>query len=265
MVKVIAHRGARSLAPENTRTAAQQAYDIGADLWETDVNITRDNRLILFHDQTLDRCTDVAVRFPGRSNTAVASFDLDEIHSLDSGSYFIRTDPFSQIKEGNIASEILESFKNEKVLSLIQGLELVKQLGWIVNLELKSFDFQTVDFNIPDRTLAEIRQSRIEPEQVIISSFNHDWLKHIRKTAPYIEIAALAGESDTEPIDFGDYSFGTYNVNARTITPEQIKKLKNLGKVVNVFTVNDSVMFTKFERMGVDGIFTDFPQKFVKS
>jgi len=64
MVQVIAHRGARSIAPENTLKAAKIAFEIGADLWETDVNITRDGRLILFHDDSLLRCTNAIKKFP---------------------------------------------------------------------------------------------------------------------------------------------------------------------------------------------------------
>ncbi|WP_353763502.1 glycerophosphodiester phosphodiesterase family protein, partial [Oceanithermus sp.] len=52
---VIAHRGARSLAPENTLAAAQKGLEVGADLWETDVGVTADGVLILFHDDSLKR------------------------------------------------------------------------------------------------------------------------------------------------------------------------------------------------------------------
>ena len=64
MTTIIAHRGARSVAPENTMAAARKAFDFGADLWETDVGVTKDERLILFHDNSLERTTDVNEKFP---------------------------------------------------------------------------------------------------------------------------------------------------------------------------------------------------------
>jgi len=92
MVQIIAHRGARSVAPENTLKAAKLAFEIGADLWETDVNVTRDGHLVLFHDETLVRCTNAVSRFPQESSYRVKDFDLKDIQLLDAGSYFVETD-----------------------------------------------------------------------------------------------------------------------------------------------------------------------------
>lgn len=66
MAIIIAHRGARSLAPENTLAAARRAHDVGADMWETDVAVTADDHLVLMHDDAMTRTTDVAARFPDR-------------------------------------------------------------------------------------------------------------------------------------------------------------------------------------------------------
>ena len=65
MTRIIAHRGARSLAPENTLAAARKALEVGADLWETDVSVTNDGELILFHDESLIRTTNVKKTVPG--------------------------------------------------------------------------------------------------------------------------------------------------------------------------------------------------------
>ncbi|MCG8639349.1 MAG: hypothetical protein MI862_06420, partial [Desulfobacterales bacterium] len=137
MTAVIAHRGARSLAPENTLVAARIACELGADLWETDVSMTKEGHLILFHDPTLDRCTDVASVFPGRSSTRVIDYTLNEILRLDAGSHFVRTDPFGGIKDGAVTPEMIAEFKNEKIPTLEQGLDLVTETDWQVNLELK--------------------------------------------------------------------------------------------------------------------------------
>jgi len=119
------------------------------------------------------------------------------------------------------------------------------------------------DAAVPAQTLDMIYKTQIPLDQVIVSSFHHDWLLWIMETEPKIEIQALVGDNDVDPLDFGDWVFPTYNVNAGLITALQIKNLKDRGKKINLFTVNDPGAFDQFVRLGVDGIITDFPQKFV--
>jgi glycerophosphoryl diester phosphodiesterase len=262
MVQVIAHRGARSIAPENTLKAAKTAYESGADLWETDVNVTRDKQLVLFHDETLVRCTNVVSRFPSRSSYRVRDFSLADIQSLDAGSYFMDTDPFSQISQGNISDATLAAFRNEAIPTLEQGLLFTRENKWRVNLELKRFLPVSADTAVPDQTLDIIYHTEIPLDQVVISSFHHDWLLRIMAKEPRIEVQALVGKNSVDSLDFGAWAFSTYNVNASLIDPYQIRELKAKGKTINLFTVNDPKDFLRFVSLGVDGIITDFPQLF---
>ena len=125
MVLNIAHRGARSLAPENTLAAARKALEIGADLWETDVSVTTDGQLILMHDDTLDRTTDAPIRFPGRSPWTVSAFTLAEIRDLDAGSWFVETDPFDQIAAGAVTPGEQAAYRGERVPTLRRALEVL--------------------------------------------------------------------------------------------------------------------------------------------
>ncbi len=279
MAKVIAHRGARSLAPENTLAAAQLAFDMGADLWETDVRITQDGHLILFHDETLLRCTDVTSRFPSRAMDPINTFSLSEIKSLDAGSYFEKTDPFGQIACGNISAKQLALYTQERIPTLEQGLAFARKNNWTVNLELKAFQGQEKDIALPEKTIetiCKIGLSKTEERhptkglhmpQIVISSFCHPWLDWISKNHPGIEVQALFGDQEAEndgaPLEFEDFRFSTYNVNAQMITKAQVTDLKARGKKINLFTVNDKKLFKAFVQMGVDGIITDFPQRFV--
>ena len=83
---VVAHRGASGYLPEHTLEAKAMAYAMGAHYIEQDVVMTRDDQLIVLHDITLDRTTDVATRFAGRAREDgrhyVVDFTLDEIRSL---------------------------------------------------------------------------------------------------------------------------------------------------------------------------------------
>jgi glycerophosphoryl diester phosphodiesterase len=86
-VLVIAHRGASARAPENTLPAMRAAAAAGADLVEFDVQRTADGHLIIVHDTTFARTTNVAEVFPGRQNDPVGSFTLSEVRQLDAGSW----------------------------------------------------------------------------------------------------------------------------------------------------------------------------------
>ena len=86
-VLVIAHRGFSEIAPENTLPAMKAAAQAGADLVEFDVQRTADGHLIVIHDTTFSRTTNVATTYPGRENDPVATFTLAEVRRLDAGSW----------------------------------------------------------------------------------------------------------------------------------------------------------------------------------
>ena len=90
----IAHRGARSIAPENTLAAALKALQSGADLWELDVVMTADGEPVVIHDKDLSRTSNVESVFPSRRPWLVHEFSLEEIRRLDFGSWFKAMDPF---------------------------------------------------------------------------------------------------------------------------------------------------------------------------
>ena len=286
MVQIIAHRGARSLAPENTLLAARLGLESGADLWETDVRLTCDAQPVLFHDDTLVRCTDVCNRFPDRSTYAVCDWTLQELQQLDAGSWFIKADPFGQIARGFVGKSKFKTIQHQKIPTLAQGLEFTRQSGWRVNLELKFddakfgmlgpekrisdkpalFDIPGIqaDFELPRKTLETIHQTGISPDQVVVSSFFHPWLDWFMAQEPAIEVQALMGDEQSGPFDFKDYRFPCYNVNADWIQQEQVLVLKQRGRRVNLFTLNDPEAVDKWCRLPVDGIFTDFPQRFAR-
>ena len=261
MITIIAHRGARSIAPENTIAAANQAFEVGADLWETDIAVTSDEQLILFHDDSLQRTTNVAKVFPKRQHQVFTQFTLAEIRLLDLGSHFIEHDPFGEINKGSISQETLASFKDEKIPTLEEALIFTREKQWKVNLELKKLPENFKDFPITQRALELIRTIGIDPGRLIISSFNHPWLRQVETLEPSIEIQALIGYSESEPLDWGNFSFPVYNARGTLIDEEQIGRVKNKGKSINLFTVNEQDEIIRFVNAGVDGLITDYPQR----
>lgn len=278
-VEIIAHRGARSLAPENTLAAARLAHRLGAHRWETDAVLTRDGQLVLFHDETLTRCTN-AVQVFGYDPQApekifwpepctidrLDSHALVDLELLDAGSWFERDDVYSTVFD--IDPQTLASFKGERIPSLHNGLVLTKDLNWCINVELKDHGNEPeLNFH-PARVLTELARSGISPDRVTLSSFNYDWLRFLRQHAPEYELQVLVGDCDDESLNFNDplftsAEFGVFNINALLVTPSDIRRLKGAGKRINLFTVNEPHDYMRFVNAGVDGLFTDFPQRFI--
>ncbi len=261
MLTNIAHRGARSLAPENTLLAAQMAYDIGADLWETDVAVTTDKHLILMHDDTLLRTTNVDQCFPRQKNRRVDQFTLDQIQLLDAGSWFLEQDPFGQIAANKLSPAQLNSCRENKIPLLKDALELTKALDWRINLELKPLSGRLKTFDMVSMVLALIDQIEMSMEQVIISSFYHPWLREIRSRRPGLPIQALIGDSLSSPMNWGSFEFDTYNANHQLIDESQIRIAHQKGRKVNIYTVNTIDQMRRYNQLGIAGLFTDFPQR----
>ncbi|HEX9075950.1 MAG TPA: glycerophosphodiester phosphodiesterase family protein, partial [Anaerolineae bacterium] len=139
---IIAHRGASNWAPENTLAAFQRACALGADGIELDVTLTRDGVPVVIHDDTVDRTTN--------GKGAVAQMTLEEIRSLDAGSWYSA------------------EFRGEKIPTLAGVLQAVGQCG-LVDIELKGTKLKADGLEA-----AAIRavESAGMHERVILSSFN---------------------------------------------------------------------------------------------
>ena len=260
MILNIAHRGARSLAPENTMPAIRKAWEIGADAVEIDVGITRDGQLIILHDETLQRTTDVLRRFPDRAADACSTFTLEEIRSLDAGSWFIDADPFGQIAAGKISQAELLQFKGAFVPTLAEVLAYVKEKSWQVNIEIKQAMQRLEHLPITDAVLRCIAHLEVPPRRLSISSFDHTYIRDIREKRPDIEIHALIGPADGSGQDWGNYEFPIYNACADCTDEDQIRAAHRHGCQVNLYTVNEPSRMRRFAEAGIRGIFTDFPQ-----
>ncbi len=263
---VIAHRGARSLAPENTLAAARKALEAGADMWELDVAVTADGELIVVHDDTLDRTCNVAEVYPDRRPWQVWDFTLAEIQALDCGSWFQQRDPFGQIKGGNVSDEDVASYAGERAPTLRQALEFTRDNDWRVNVELKDQPTDTLGQILVEKTVALVQELGMEAgDRVAISSFNHDYLRRIRALNPRIAIQALT----SQPIDdlseyLGDLGTVACNPKSGAWSPGELKELGQAGIQMNVWTVNDEGEMEQLVDAKVHGIITDFPQVLVR-
>ncbi len=256
---VIAHRGFRGIAPENTLVAAQKGFDAGADMWELDVAASSDGELVVMHDTTLVRTTDANLRFPSRSPWNVYDFTLGELKSLDAGSWYSRTDPFLQIREGRIGAEELRSFSGVHIPTLREALELTKRLDWRVNIEIKDATGFACDAWIVEKTVALVKELDMVPS-VLISSFNHAYLKRAKKAEPSIDVAALIDKPLKDPVKtLRELGAIALNPNEKHLDEATVKAVRAAGFGVLPWTVNDPARMASLVAWGVTGIITDFP------
>jgi len=263
---VIAHRGARSLAPENTLAAARKALEAGADMWELDAAVTADGELVVVHDDTLERTSDADRVFPHRRPWQVWDFTLAEIQALDCGSWFQERDPFGQITAGNVSEEDVASYAGERAPTLRQALEFTRDNDWRVNVELKEQPTEELGRILVEKTVALVQELGLETgDRVAISSFNHDYLRAVRGLDPGLPIQALTSEA----IDgLSDYLAGlgtrACNPMAGAWNPRELRELGRRGILWNVWTVNDEDEMEQLVAANVHGIITDFPQALVR-
>lgn len=259
---VIAHRGARSVAPENTLAAARKAVEMGADMWELDVSVTADGELFLMHDDTLNRTCNVEEVFPNRKPWNVKDFTLAEIRQLDCGQWFNVKDPFKQIEAGKVPVEDQQAYKGEKAPTLREALEFTKANNWAVNIGIKQQpDEATARLAVEKTVTLAAELGMDDGQQIVISSFEHAYLKHVREINSQIPVQVLTSEII---LNLEQYlaGYGTRYINPKSSvwSYQQIKELSAAGIAFNVWTVNDELVMKALINANVNGIITDFPQ-----
>ncbi len=263
-VLILAHRGARSLAPENTLAAAYAAWRVGADGWEFDVRLTADGQPVLIHDEALTRTTNARDVFPNRSPWRVDQFTLEEIRRLDAGSWFVQQDPYGTLTSGEVPAELAQTFVGEKVPTLHEALTLTRELDLFANIELKSSTFflSPSDKLLVERVVDLIRELNMQ-DRVIVSSFNHEMIRYLKGLAPEIAGALLVLSWPGDPATYV-HSRGAQAINPSlsAYTPQMAQKVHQAGLGVYVWTVNAPEDLTRLASDPyVTGIITDWPQR----
>ncbi len=231
---IFAHRGASKVAPENTLPAFAAAIDLGADGVELDVQYTQDGKLVVFHNPTLESCTNGSGR--------VTSHSFEEIRKLDAGSWFG------------------PQFAGTKIPTLDEVLEFLHG-KLLVNIELKTVDLATS--TIGADVVAAVRQHQMA-DDVVISSFNPVALRRARQAGREIECALLLAH------DLPGWMRSTvarhYSL-AQSLHPDvpmvdrkYVTWAHKRGFAVRPWTVDDEDDMQRMISLGVDAIITDLPE-----
>ena len=233
----IAHRGASGHAPENTIAAFDKAFEMKADYIEIDVQQTRDGRLVVIHDTTIDRTTN--------GTGSVSDYTLEELRQLDAGTWFGK----------DFIGEQIPTF--EEILDRYRG-----KIGILI--ELKSPElYPGVEKKVTD-ALIERNMHRPNNQKVIIQSFNHESVKKSKELVPNIPHGVLTDSSwadvtDEQLAEFAAYA-DFYNLNMNIVTHELVERVQDKGLKMYPYTVRTQKQADKLFELGVDGIITDFPE-----
>ena len=241
---IIGHRGYRAGYPENTLASFSAAISAGADMIELDVTLSRDRKVVVIHDDTLNRTTS------GFGPVQQATFE--ELKQLDAGSWF---DP-------RFAGEPLPTL--EEVL-ILAGKKI------LINVEIKSSAWESGSFgdtpeDAPKDTIERqvvdliIRHDLLS--STLISSFHAGFLENISRLPVHPEIAFITDR--TLPRDFletckrlGVFSWHPHH---KSLEPRYIEKAHSLGVLIFPYTVNSVEEMRRLVNMGVDGVITDDPR-----
>lgn len=237
-----------------------KAWEVGAHGVETDVSVCSDGTLVLLHDDTLTRTSNVGHIFPARKKHSVSTFRYRELQMLDAGSWFVDTDPFGTLKDGSVSTEESLEFRGTRIPLLEELLSFVKQKSWFINIEIKPLPQVARSFPVVEGVLTLIDKLTLEPTHFSISSFHHPFLKTVQTLRPDIEINALIGGSKIRAQQWGDYEFEIYNADVSKTDRQQIVGAQQHGCGVNLYTVNDLEEMRYYLSLGVEKIITDYPQ-----
>ena len=232
--KIIGHRGASMYAPENSASSLKLASSMGIEWIETDVQITLDNKLVIFHDEKLERTS--------------------------TGDGFLALKKFSELKKLDIGSWFSKEFEGERILSLVEFLDLIKKYKFSLQLEIKHMHGKEYE-------IVEEIVKQIDPYldyfqgKLFVSSFSEKCLRLFSRKLPKIPLALalsfvpkfpdqIANEAGVDILHFGDEFVDNYSL-------ERLKKSKTEFAVA---TVNDKKRALFLLNNGVQSILTDDPK-----
>lgn len=229
---VWAHRGASAYAPENTLEAFQKAADMKADGVELDVQLTKDNEIVVVHDENLER--------------------------VSNGTGWVKDHTRAQLKALNF-NRTHPEFERASIPTLEEVYECLRATGLTINVEFKTgiFWYQGIEDKVLDLTAKLGLEDR-----VIYSSFNHFTLAKLREMKEDVTTGLLYSD---DWIGIAPYARDTVHVNAlhpalyHLQDPSYVKTAHEYGLETHVWTVNDEKYIRMCRDMGVEAIITNKP------
>jgi len=232
-IKVWAHRGASGYAPENTLESFRLAEKMGADGIELDVRLTKDDKMVINHD--------------------------DAIHRVSNGNGYIKDYTLSELKKFNF-NRLHTEYEFTPIATLEEVLEELKNTALSINIEIKGGIY--INRNLEEQVLELVKEMKME-ERILYSSFNHYSMLRIKELNTDAKIGLLYKDGFVDVPQYGK----RIGVNAlhptfkNLIYPNLVSDCKKLGLILNVWTVNSEKDIRYVCECGVDGVITNYPDR----
>jgi len=221
----IGHRGAMGHETENTLASIQKALDLNVDMIEIDVFKIKSGEIVVFHDEKIDHLTN--------GSGDIESLDLEGLKNLTvKGNHKIP-----------LLSEVLDVINHKVPLNIeLKGPGTSEGVINIINIYMDNEGWVLDDF--------------------LISSFNWEELEHMRRINKDIEIAVLTEDNPLDAISIAnDLNAVAINPYYLSLTQENVSEIKSQGFKIYTWTVNDTEQISNMRELGVDGIFTNYPER----
>ncbi len=232
---IVAHRGSSGIAPENTLASFKRAVRDRADMIELDVRLSRDAELVIMHDRTLRRTAG--------SRGTVRSRTLASLKMCDAGAWFS------------------PEFSGERIPTLQEVFDVLPP-AMPLNIEVKT-DGDRKRSNVLASHLATCITHNRAHQRVIVTSFDHRFLRHLHHAAPPITIGALllpVAGARRRPETYIRTLGARWLVCAkRQVTQRAVDRAHRSGLQVGCYTINNERDYRRVVRRGVDAIVTNFP------
>jgi glycerophosphoryl diester phosphodiesterase len=234
--RIIAHRGASRVTPENTLVAFREAARQGARWFEFDVSLLGDGTPVVHHDGTLDRCTN--------STGPLGSMTAADLAGIDAGGWFG------------------DQFTGEPLAVLEQALDLIDDLDLSANLEMKPHD--ATPEPIAQAVARALNSRPWARNRILVSSFRIDALKVLRQIMPEQPLAALYYDPPADwPEVLVELRACSLHIWHQFLTGDILTQAQEHGFHVRVFTINEPPRMEPFRSAGLTSVITDHPPLFL--
>ena len=259
---VLGHRGAPDVAPENTLAAFRAGLDVGVDGFELDVQLSSDGKLVVIHDERVDRTTN--------GKGWVKDMSLAELKALDAGSWFgSGTGAGGGTGAGagagvggGVGAGSAARFRGETIPTLEEVLDLVTVNCKLINIEIKSG--LVLYPGIEEKTIAVLKEFGIVGKTVL-SSFNHFSLRAAKAVDSSVRTGVLYMEGLVDPWVYArQVPADAIHPAFYAVVPEIVAGAHAAGLAVHTWTVDKPDDMRRMIAWGVDAVITNRPAAMVQ-
>ncbi|WP_124059437.1 glycerophosphodiester phosphodiesterase [Vaginisenegalia massiliensis] len=231
--KIIAHRGFSSRYPENTLLAFKKAVEFGCDGIELDVHLTRDQEVVICHDESIDRTSN--------GHGLIKDLTLAQLKQYRFDKGYDSKDPFELV--------------DIQIPTLSELLEWLKTKNLEVNIEIKNNIFSYP--GIVEKVLNLVTTYGVE-DRTIISSFNHYTIQEVKKQMRNMKCGFLTETTQLDPGRYCyDYQVECYHPDFQTLIPQVVESCRDHQIELNVWTVNQANQMKALAALPVHRIITN--------